>query len=244
MKSVLLEDGNDLYNRHLKRVLVAALLLWLVYTFLWSSHATHTDGAGRVVSFSRDGGLQMTLLEPIPLFFLRAHSFAGAALLGSVVLQKYFVLRMSEQSGYARWHRWNGYACLVMMAVMSFNGWVMGFWSSWDNFPAFSVGFAAPYAFWIVSILVTIYRRQYRWHRLFANQALKGCIVVPAARLVGGVVQRAAPHLGESLGYYYGIGVVVLVAAVWEISDIYNFVVQPCAGTALERKNRAKGRRG
>lgn len=61
------------------------------------------------------------------------------------------------------------------------------------------------------------------------NQAVKGAITVPAARLAGGAVQRAWPQLGEASGYYVGIFAVVLVIAVWEMSEIYAYVITPCA---------------
>ena len=239
-RAVLEADAGDLYHRRLGPVLAVAAAAWLVWAFGVSSGRVERLADGTLVSFSRDAGLKMTLREAMPRVLLRTHSVGGAALLFSAMLQKWLAGRMLGSRAAVTWHRFNGYACLFLMACMALPGYLMGPFSAWERFETFSVGFAAPYAFWIVTIALTAYFRLYRWHRLFANQALKGCITVPLARLVGGIVQRAFPELGEALGYYLGIGMVTIFVGLWEMSDVYAFVIQPCAVTAMDRRNRAK----
>lgn len=80
--------------------------------------------------------------------------------------------------------------------------------------------------------------KKYRFHRLMANQVVKGAITVPAARLAGAAAQRLWPQLGEANGYYLGIFAVVLVIAVWEMSEIYAYIVRPCAASPGNKKQR------
>ena len=243
-KAVLLEDSNDWYNRRLSRIFLVLTAAWAIYAFGLSSTVSEIDGqTGQHVSYSRDAGLKMTLAKgEMPALLLRTHSIAGALLIFSIMLQKALVVRMASETLSAKWHRWNGYACLVLMLFMAGPGYLMGGlgYSAWRDFNLFSIAFAAPYVFYIVAISTTAYFKQFRWHRLFANQALKACIVVPLARLVGGVVQRSWPEIGEAEGYYLGIGLVTIAFGIWEICDIYAFILQPCGVTAMDRRARAK----
>ncbi len=74
---------------------------------------------------------------------------------------------------------------------------------------------------------------------LFCFDSCKGCLTVPLARLGGTALQRAAPSLGEEWGYYYGIGLVTLVVALWEMTDLYRFFSAPCS-PAARRADKAK----
>ena len=84
-------------------------------------------------------------------------------------------------------------------------------------------------------------REELQWgaHRLAGNQALKGCLTVPLARLGGAALQRAAPELGQDWGYYAGIGAVTLAMALWEMADLRRFFAAPYAPDA-RRRDKAK----
>lgn len=238
MRILLNEDSLDFYNRRIGPFLLPATVVWIVYVFGFSS-ASH-EGA---VSVSRDAGLRMTLVSPFPPLLLFFHSFGGALLLLSALVQKWLVVRMSKGELWAaRWHRWNGYCCLLLMLIMASCGFLLGPSSSWPHFNVFSVGFAAPWFLWAIAIFIGARFRQLRFHRLMGNQMLKGCITVPLARLAGAVVQRVHPGMGEDLGYYTGIGAVVMVVAVWEMAELYAYFVQPCGTDILARRNKAKGK--
>lgn len=235
--SVSRDDSQDLYNRRLRPVLWICVVLWVVVAFgLRRTHNTHLDGKQ---SISRDSGLQMTLKEPFPPLLLTVHSVGGAALLVGCMVQKELVRQMAEgrMTPYASLHGWVGMFCMACMIAMFVAGFAMGPYSSWDHFELFSFFFAAPWAVWTVTIFVTARMGQFHWHRLFANQCLKGCITVPAARLMGALVQKYAPQLGEANGYYVGIGAVTALIGLWEMVDIYFFVLRPCA---VNQTNRGK----
>ncbi len=166
-RAVIAADSIDFYNRRLAWLVVPLTAAWLLWTFgvrtflLPPSHA--------LASESRDAGLQMTLVAPFPWWMLWGHSLAGSLLLAGVLFQKSTVCRMAQgasaspsQGGLpvsahlARsLHHWAGYLLLGAMLVMSGAGLAMAPFSSWDNFSAFSVGFAAPWMVWAVALYVS-----------------------------------------------------------------------------------------
>lgn len=166
----------------------------------------------------------------------------------SCMLQKELVRWMADgKMSWAVYHRWLGMFSMLCMIAMFSAGFLMGPYSTWEGFDVFSFFFAAPFAIWTATIYISARWGQFRWHRLFANQCFKGlifarafcffclldiqigCLAVPLARLAGALVQKYAPHLGEAQGYYVGIGCVTGVIALWEMFDIYFFVLRPCA---------------
>jgi hypothetical protein len=171
MKSVLSADSADFYNRRLAWLVVPLTAAWLAWTFgvrtfLWPpSHS--------LASVSRDAGLQMALVAPFPWWMLWGHSLAGSLLLAGVLAQKQFVCRMAGSFAGSTeaslkthlahaLHRWNGYACLAAMTVMAGMGLAMAPYSSWNNFSAFSVGFAAPWLLWATALYVSAKMRRVR----------------------------------------------------------------------------------
>lgn len=121
------------YNTRLKPLLVVAVTLWLVSTFVLrsSSHNVvtplHNGSQPMWVSHSRDAGLQMTLRQPIPPYLLQLHSVAGALLLVGCIVQKQLVVLMATNPrAYAFLHRLNGCLCLLCMICMFVGGYMMG----------------------------------------------------------------------------------------------------------------------
>lgn len=229
---ILRADRADWFNRRVKYVLWILVLVWIVSTFglRQSSHRTLEHVADNLLlSRSRDAGLQMTLKEAFPQHLLSIHSFAGAMLLVGCLLQKQLVVWMVDN--YSTWalvHRINGAICIISMLCMAGGGFFMGPYSTWERFEIFSFFFALPWLIWVVLIYMSVQLEQYQWHRLFGNQCLKGCITVPLARLCGAWVQANFPQWGEANGYYIGIGFVVLLVGIWEMLDVYSFVVVQC----------------
>ncbi len=257
MKRAVSEDSEDFYNRRLAWLLLPLAVAWLVWTFgVRSALPSHSDD---LVSVSRDAGLRMTLKQPFPPWLLWAHSISGALLLAGAMLQKRLVSQMARGEGGGDWHRRTGYALAALMLVMSGAGFLMSPYSTWNNFTAFSVAFAAPWVGWAAAIVVSGRRRkvrmrvredkkneelccansaQYGFHRLMGNQMLKGCLAVPAARLAGAVVQDWAPAWGEDAGYYVGIFGVVCVVAVWEACDVAAYLMQPCSAATVRQRGK------
>lgn len=239
----LLADAGDFYNRRLQHWVPATVFVWLAF-FVWRIATEQTASSEQLVSVARDSGLQMSLTSPLNQWALSVHSWSGVALLLCCLLQKQLVVSMSQMHSFpsSLWHRRIGLAAVALMLVMALAGFASGLTSAWDNFTLFSVFFAAPWLLWAVAIYVTAKRRVWNFHRLFANQALKGCLTVPTARLCGAWVQRTFPNLGQANGYYLGIFFVTLFVMVWEMVDLYQFAIAPCAVSAEERRNRAKGK--
>eukprot|EP01087_Luapelamoeba_hula_P009246 TRINITY_DN2376_c0_g1_i1.p1 TRINITY_DN2376_c0_g1~~TRINITY_DN2376_c0_g1_i1.p1 ORF type:complete len:276 (+),score=44.19 TRINITY_DN2376_c0_g1_i1:94-921(+) len=234
------EDRGDLLSK-ISLVLVAFYSLWAFNTFYWD-HFTglYHDPSQPLLSTARDSGLRMTLTAPFNAVYLHMHSISGTMLLFTAVMQKFSVTKFSSHDSAVPWrqvHHYLGYGLCVLMLTMSLSGFALGFSSAWANFDTFSVFFALPWLLWAVTIYLSARYQKWRFHRLVANQMIKGCLTVPASRLVGGLMQRTYPEWGEAQGYFVGIFSVALVVFIWETIDICRFLfVAPVVVTTATKK--------
>jgi hypothetical protein len=106
---------------------------------------------------------------------------------------------------------------------MNLFGFLMAEHSSFDGFNIFIFIFAAPFTIFGLGLYFTAKRGEYiRYHRLFGNMLLKGCIGTPLARYGGSILQNMFGYTNER-GYYVGIGLVTLLFGVWQFYEIVLF---------------------
>ena len=91
-----------------------------------------------------------------------------------------------------------------------------------QGFDTFVLWFAAPFAFWLVGILLSARAQWWRTHALLANMLLKSAIATPLSRLVAAGLQTYGGWPAEQ-GYYQGIFGTASVFAVWQAADLWAF---------------------
>ena len=122
-------------------------------------------------------------------------------------------------------HRRLGYCILLACAIMDGAGYYMGRYSAFPHFETFSVWFALPFAVWLILIPLTAKLKLLHTHRLLSNMLVKGCIATPLSRVGGAHLQRMGWETAS--GYYVGIFGVAMVIGVWQLIDIYYYLVAP-----------------
>jgi uncharacterized membrane protein len=224
VRGLLLSDSRDVWHRRIKWAAVPVLAVYAMYAvrnighrFLSASQADKT-----FTSVAADSGLQMKLLQPFPRWALTAHGLGAVALLAMTLAQKEVVRLMSQDHArYVGVHRRLGYAALAALLIMDMAGYYMGRFSAFPHFSTFSIGFAMPFAVWLVGIWWSASARWLRLHAFLSNMLLKGCIATPLSRLGGALLQSAG--WDQARGYYQGIFGVAAVIVVWQAVDIASF---------------------
>eukprot|EP01102_Stenamoeba_stenopodia_P014063 TRINITY_DN4640_c0_g1_i2.p1 TRINITY_DN4640_c0_g1~~TRINITY_DN4640_c0_g1_i2.p1 ORF type:complete len:304 (+),score=60.65 TRINITY_DN4640_c0_g1_i2:278-1189(+) len=162
---------------------------------------------------------------------LSLHSIAAAFLFLLVAIQKYTVQRMKDDKDYKTYadiHRNVGYICLIVIPTMALGGFLLGGYSSFENFSYFSVVFAAPFVFWTLGIYWTAQKYSSSMisaHRLLGNMLLKGCVAVPLARVFGSLLQSRGDW-DDEVAFYTGIKLASLLIAIWELTEMYYWYIR------------------
>jgi hypothetical protein len=202
--------------------------------------------------------LRMSLRGRFPVAVLNLHALAGVVLLAAAFLQKASVRFMlaEKQAGRRGWWHWAhgnllGPLALLAMAAMVGAGYTLRHSSSFPRFNEAMVLFAAPWVAFLLSIWTTAWLQWRRTHAVLGDAAVKACVAVPLARVLGAALQRLDVDVCESVrrdvvshvslpgaadlaalctgftdasGYYYGIAASAAVVGLWAITDTVGFL--------------------
>jgi hypothetical protein len=144
------------------------------------------------------------------------------------------------EPAFRSYHSNLGYLTTTLMMAMSISGFFMRDTPVYSSFPAAMWLFFLPWPLIASAILFSAWTRSWNVHGIAGNVALKACLSVPMARVVGGVLQRNAggrDWMVEQLGYYVGIGMTAAVVGVWALWDVRAWWIAMRAGD-MERKKR------
>lgn len=228
----IVKDKKDLLNQHLWILLLPIFIFYFYHTLSHNHNYVETtdpiDSTKYISYISSDVGLSMALKSYFPWLYLNLHWVSGFCGIILITLQKqliyYYQTRITTRLDYQlfwKLHRYIGYAVFVLILSMDTFGYLMGIYSKWESFDYFSIFFAMPWPFLVVSSYLTAKFKQWKYHRICTNILFKACITVPITRIVGSICQ--SNHIfgdNDDINYYKGIGYASLPTFVWQMYEI------------------------
>jgi hypothetical protein len=214
---------------------------YLAVACLRSNTYETVPGSDGGVRYASPEGLQMSLNEEFPSWFLQVHRWAGVVLVPLVVVQKHLVPSMavwprgSEQrkKSSVRWspevvrkfHVMIGYAAIGAIGYMAFCGFVLRTSSTFAGFQWAMLLFVAPWVAFLAAIPFTVWKEYRVAHAVVGSAVFKACVAVPLARTLGVVLQQwSGSSSSMARDYYLGIGIAAVAVGAWAIRDAWKMI--------------------
>lgn len=213
---------------------------YLAVACLRSNVYETSRGAEGSLLYASPEGLQMTLHEEFPSWFLQVHRWAGVVLVPLVVLQKHLVPSMAvwprgsdQRNRLSRWspeavrksHVVIGYASLGAIGYMAFCGFFLRSSSTFEGFQWAMVLFVAPWIVFLAAVPLTVWKDYRVAHAVIGSAVFKACVAVPLARTLGVVLQQwSSSPATMARDYYLGIGIAAVAVGAWAIRDAWKMI--------------------
>ena len=229
-------DATDVYNIYVKKIIVIAMLGYAVkFCITMSSYELNNDNDNKILYKSSDVGLKMKINEMFPSIYINLHSIFAILSVILIMIQKELIRRNYLKDKIIKYlsfwtlHYYLGYIIITCVLIFDFNGFFMRIYSDWDDFDYFSYFFFAPWIIMIMGIYFTAKLQLWKYHRLFGNMLLKGCIATPIARFAGSVLQNNSMfnflELNDEYSYYYGIGFITIIVGLWQLYELIQIII-------------------
>lgn len=229
------------WSRPLQYGIQTFLCGYLAVACLRPNHYHHsTRGAAAGLLYESPEGLQMTLHDEFPSWFLQVHRWAGVVLVPLVVLQKHLVPSMAiwprgseeRKASRSRWsseavrksHVIIGYVALGAMGYMAVCGFFLRATSTFGGFQWAMVMFVAPWVVFLGALPYTVWREYRVAHAVIGSAVFKACVAVPLARTLGVVLQHFGTEATLARDYYLGIAAAAAAVGVWAIRDAWAMI--------------------
>lgn len=241
-------DSFDSYNT-VAGYLMLPLMIGYVGLAIVKRHTLETAPDSKdsdsvpLLRYQAPDGLALTLAgHDFSPLLLQLHRLSGIFLVLLTLAQKHVTVPGLRRGmpQYRTYHWIAGYLTVFLMLSMSISGFLMRDTPVYSSFPTAMWLFFTPWPIIALAVLSSAYSKAWNAHGIAGNVALKACLSVPMARVMGGVFQRHAggnSWLLEQWGYYTGIGMTACVIGVWAGWDVW---VWYAAMKREERKGKGK----
>lgn len=89
-------------------------------------------------------------------------------------------------------------------------------------FMPINILFGMPWLLWGIELLRSARNKDWLYHALVGNMALKACVAVPLARVFSAAAQQCGHHALRGLaGYYTGIAAASVLVGSWQAHDLF-----------------------